>query len=105
MCGVDVNRAAVEQLRTESARGASSLVDLLRALTPPRIVWLMLPAGDATEQIVSALSGGMQPGDIIVDGGNSYYKDDGRRATMLRSKKIHYLDASGGVWGLDRGYC
>ena len=103
----DVNRTAVEQLCAEGARGASSLVDLLRALTPPRVVWLMLPAGDATEQTVAALSDGMQPGDIIVDGGNSYYKDDVRRATMLRPKEIYYLDAgtSGGVWGLERGYC
>src|SRR5712692_5601876 len=103
----DVNGAAVEQLSAEGARGASSVADLLRALTPPRAVWLMLPAGDATEQTVRALAEGMQPDDVIVDGGNSYYKDDVRRATMLRQQNIHYLDAgtSGGVWGLERGYC
>ena len=67
----DVNRAAVEQLSAEGALGASSLVDLLHALTPPRTVWLMLPAGDATEQTVHALADGMQPDDAIVDGGNS----------------------------------
>ncbi len=80
------------------------LIDLLSA---PRAVWMMVPAGDPTEYMVTQLIAKLSPGDTIIDGGNSYYKDDVRRAGMAEAKGIHYLDAgtSGGVWGLERGYC
>jgi 6-phosphogluconate dehydrogenase len=103
----DLSPDSVKQLASEGATGASSLEDLLAKLTPPRAVWIMVPAGDPTEQTVLTLAGRMEPGDILIDGGNSYYKDDVRRAQALVTKGIHYVDVgtSGGVWGLERGYC
>src|SRR5712691_8243646 len=97
----------VKQLAREGATGTGSLEDLVRQLTPPRAVWVMVPSGDATEQTVMALGQQMQPGDIIIDGGNSYFKDDVRRAKALSVKGINYADVgtSGGIWGIDRGYC
>ncbi len=97
----------VKQLAREGATGTGSLEDLVRQLTPPRAVWVMVPSGDATEQTVMALGQQMQPGDIIIDGGNSYFKDDVRRAKALSGKGINYADVgtSGGIWGIDRGYC
>lgn len=97
----------VHQLEAEGATGATSLDDLVQKLTPPRTVWVMVPAGDATEQMVMTLADKLDRGDIIIDGGNSYYKDDVRRSQLLHSKGIHYVDVgtSGGVWGLERGYC
>jgi 6-phosphogluconate dehydrogenase len=97
----------VKQLAGEGATGAASLEDLVRKLSPPRAVWVMVPSGDATEQTVMALGQQMQPGDIIIDGGNSYFKDDVRRAKVLNGKGINYADVgtSGGIWGIDRGYC
>src|SRR5258708_7498221 len=84
----------------------------LRILPPrrhhaPRAVWIMVPAGDPTEKTVQALIRAMQPGDTIIDGGNSYFKDDVRRAKLCATKGVHYVDVgtSGGVWGLERGYC
>ena len=99
--------AAVEALAREGATGASSLADLVGKLEAPRAVWIMLPAGAATEAAVEELAGLMQPGDTIIDGGNSNYKDDVRRAAALKAKGLDYLDVgtSGGVWGLERGYC
>jgi 6-phosphogluconate dehydrogenase len=87
--------------------GASSPVDLAARLAPPRAVWLMVPAGDPTEQTVNVIAEHLQPGDTIIDGGNSHFKDDVRRATALSLRGIHYLDVgtSGGVWGAERGYC
>ena len=78
-----------------------------KKLTKPRAAWVMVPAGDATESTVLKLAGLMEPGDTIIDGGNSYYKDDIRRAKILKESGIHYLDVgtSGGVWGIERGYC
>ncbi|MFI5347556.1 MAG: phosphogluconate dehydrogenase (NAD(+)-dependent, decarboxylating) [Elusimicrobiota bacterium] len=98
---------AVRALTAEGAKGASSLEDLVKALPAPRAVWLMVPAGEATEASVQALAASLSPGDVIVDGGNSFYKDDVRRGAQLKAKNIFYVDAgtSGGVWGLDRGYC
>jgi 6-phosphogluconate dehydrogenase len=103
----DLSADAVKQLAGEGAGGSSSLEDLVSKLTPPRAAWVMVPSGGPTEQTVQKLAQHMQPGDAIIDGGNSYFKDDVRRAGQLKSKGIHYLDVgtSGGVWGLDRGYC
>jgi 6-phosphogluconate dehydrogenase len=86
---------------------ASSVADLVSKLTPPRAVWVMLPAGAVTDGTVRELGGLLQAGDTVIDGGNSYFKDDVRRAGELKSRGITYLDAgtSGGVWGLERGYC
>ncbi|MBI4470641.1 MAG: decarboxylating 6-phosphogluconate dehydrogenase [Acidobacteria bacterium] len=98
---------SVKQLAGEGAVGSSSMEDLVGRLTTPRAAWVMVPAGDPTEKVVMALGGLMEPGDTIIDGGNSYFKDDVRRARALREKGIQYLDVgtSGGVWGLERGYC
>ncbi|CEF54733.1 phosphogluconate dehydrogenase (NAD(+)-dependent, decarboxylating) [Acetobacter ghanensis] len=108
----DRDAAAVEKTvaRAETGRatGASSLADVVAKLSGPRkIVWSMLPAGDITEETVMSLAGLMGRGDIVIDGGNTYYKDDIRRARVLAEKGIDYLDigTSGGVWGLERGYC
>ena len=97
----------VKQLSSEGAGGSSSLEDLVGKLKTPRAVWVMVPAGEPTEQTVQQLAELMQAGDAIIDGGNSYFKDDVRRAEQLKGKGIHYIDVgtSGGVWGLDRGYC
>jgi 6-phosphogluconate dehydrogenase len=103
----DRNPDAVAELVKEGAVGAGSLADVAAKLTAPRAVWLMLPAGEITETTVTAFAGLLAAGDALIDGGNSYYKDDVRRAQDLAGKGIHYLDAgtSGGVWGLERGYC
>jgi 6-phosphogluconate dehydrogenase len=97
----------VHRLAAEGAVGAGSLDDLISRLSPPRAIWMMVPAGDATEATVDALAQWLKLDDIIVDGGNSYYKDDVRRARVLTTRGIHYVDVgtSGGTWGLDRGYC
>src|SRR5258708_12388393 len=102
----DQHPAAISALARES-RGASSLDDLVGKLEAPRALWLMLPAGEITEQTVMKLAGLLSPGDVIVDGGKSFCKDDIRRAALLWQKGIHYVDVgtSGGVWGLERGYC
>jgi 6-phosphogluconate dehydrogenase len=99
--------AAVKLLTGEGVSGAVSLDDLVAQLAPPRAVWVMVPAGPATEQIVVDLAAKVGAGDVLIDGGNSFYKDDVRRMRVLREKKIHYVDVgtSGGIWGLERGYC
>src|SRR5690606_25214841 len=102
----DVNQDAVKALSEEGATGASDLKDFAAKLQTPRVVWLMVPAsltGKVAEQVAEVL----EPGDIIIDGGNSNYRDDVRRAKTMREKGIEYVDAgsSGGVFGLDRGYC
>ena len=103
----DLSADAVQKLASEGAGASSSLQDLVAKLTPPRAVWVMVPSGAPTEQTVQTLAQHMQSGDVIIDGGNSYFKDDVRRAGELKSKNIHYVDVgtSGGVWGIDRGYC
>src|SRR5258705_1552818 len=99
--------AGVKAIAADGGIGTTTLDDLVRALRPPRVVWVMVPAGAATEQVVTDLSKRMSSGDTLVDGGNSFYKDDVRRMKMLRPNGIHYVDVgtSGGVWGLERGYC
>jgi 6-phosphogluconate dehydrogenase len=96
----------VHELAEDGARGAVSLDDLVQALPPPCAVWLMAPAGDPTERMVSELATRLQAGDAIIDGGNILYKDDVRRANMLESRGGHYVDVgtSGGLWGLERHY-
>jgi 6-phosphogluconate dehydrogenase len=103
----DRNPDSVKQLGSEGAVGATSLGEFIGKLTKPRTAWVMVPAGDPTEQTVMALAERMEAGDIIIDGGNSYYKDDIRRAKALKEKGIRYVDVgtSGGIWGLERGYC
>ena len=103
----DVSPKAVESARAEGLAGADSLEDLVAQLQPPRAVWVMVPAGDPTESTVQKLAGLVSSGDAIIDGGNSKYTDDLRRSAELKPKGIDYLDAgtSGGIWGLERGYC
>ncbi len=97
----------VSQLAGEGAKGAKSMEEFVASLSKPRAAWVMVPSGAATETTVLKLASLMEPGDTIIDGGNSYYKDDVRRAGMLKAKGIHYVDVgtSGGVWGIERGYC
>jgi 6-phosphogluconate dehydrogenase len=103
----DRSADAVKQLSDEGATPAKSLDDMVARLAQPRAVWLMLPAGEPTESAVSEFGTKLQRGDILIDGGNSFYKDDIRRAQAVGPNGIHYLDVgtSGGVWGLERGYC
>ena len=103
----DRNVDAVGALAKDGAEGVGGLADMIKHLDAPRAVWVMLPAGAITEATVVELGGLLSPGDTIIDGGNSYYKDDIRRAKMLRDKGITYLDVgtSGGIYGLERGYC
>lgn len=107
-CAVyDTNADAVQQLGLEGAHTSADLAALVNQLSRPRAVWVMLPAGAITEAAVTALGDLLEPGDCIIDGGNSNYKDDVRRAQTLAPKGVHYIDVgtSGGVWGLERGYC
>ena len=103
----DLSADNVKHLASEGALASSSLDDFVGKLGKPRVAWLMVPAGAPTEQSVQALAQRMQAGDILIDGGNSYFKDDVRRAQQWRDQGIHYVDVgtSGGVWGLERGYC
>ncbi len=103
----DRNPPKVKGLVGEGAIGSASLQEFVGKLTKRRAAWVMVPAGDPTEQTVQTLADAMEPGDIIIDGGNSYYKDDVRRAKLLAKKGVHYVDVgtSGGIWGADRGYC
>jgi 6-phosphogluconate dehydrogenase len=103
----DRGAEAVDALVKEGAIGARSLEDVVAKLSAPRAVWIMLPSGAPTEETVLAFSKLLTAGDDVIDGGNSFYKDDVRRSAMLKPSGIHYLDAgtSGGVWGLERGYC
>jgi 6-phosphogluconate dehydrogenase len=102
----DRSPEAVEELAKEGANGASSLADLVKKLDKPRAIWMMIP-GAFVDQLIADLLPHLDPGDIVIDGGNSYYVDDIRRAGELAAKQIHYVDCgtSGGVMGLERGYC
>ncbi len=103
----DLNPESVKQLESEGATGATSIADFVSKLNAPRAAWVMVPAGAPTEKTVMALAEKMEAGDIIIDGGNSYFKDDVRRSKLLKERGINYIDVgtSGGVWGLERGYC
>lgn len=103
----DENPAAVASLEGKHVRGGADLADLVRRLAKPRAVWVMLPAGEITEQTIARLGSLLEPGDTIIDGGNTFFQDDVRRSADMKGKGIHYLDCgtSGGVWGLERGYC
>jgi 6-phosphogluconate dehydrogenase len=96
-----------DELQAEGAIGAAGLDDLVRELPPPRAVWVMVPAGGPTENAVTDLASRLTAGDTIVDGGNSHFRDDVRRARLLSARGIRYVDVgtSGGIWGLERGYC
>src|SRR5919206_535097 len=102
----DQNQTSVRQLEDEGAVGAASLEDLVAKLDAPRAAWVMVPAG-VTGQVVEELAGLMEAGDVVIDGGNSYYRDDVDRAEALKARGLDYLDVgtSGGVYGLERGYC
>jgi 6-phosphogluconate dehydrogenase len=103
----DKNATAVEALIGKGVTGGTDLRQLVRQLQKPRAVWVMLPAGEITESTVQQLAPLLEPGDSMIDGGNAFYKDDIRRAKLMKAKGIHYIDCgtSGGVWGLERGYC
>jgi 6-phosphogluconate dehydrogenase len=103
----DKSSDAVASISGKGATGSRSLEDLVAKLTAPRAIWLMLPAGKITEDAVTQFGGALQAGDMLIDGGNTFYKDDMRRARELKQKGVHYLDVgtSGGVWGFERGYC
>jgi 6-phosphogluconate dehydrogenase len=103
----DRSDEAVARAGEAEASGVASLDALVAALTPPRAVWVMVPAGDPTESTIDALAKLLAPGDTIIDGGNTNFHDDVRRAAALTARQIHYVDAgtSGGIWGLQEGYC
>jgi 6-phosphogluconate dehydrogenase len=104
----DHNPDAVKAMAGEErTTGVSSVSELKEKLAAPRVVWVMVPAGDITDSVLKELAGALDSGDIVIDGGNSYYRDDMRHGKMLSEKGIHFLDCgtSGGVWGRDRGYC
>jgi len=103
----DRDQAAIDTLVAEGAQGAKDLAALVQQLAKPRAIWVMLPAGAPTEQTITQLADLLEPDDVIIDGGNTFYKDDIRRAGELAGRKLHYVDVgtSGGVWGLERGYC
>ncbi len=105
--GYDVSADAVKALEADGADGATSLEEFVAKLEKPRAVWVMVPAGDITDKTIAAVAEHLEPGDTIIDGGNTHYHDDIRHAQNLREKGIHHIDCgtSGGVWGLERGYC
>ena len=105
--GFATDQASVKQLAGEGGLGTNTLDDFVAKLRAPRVAWVMVPAGAATDQVVSDLAKRMDRGDTIVDGGNSYFKDDVRRSQSVQPRGIQYVDVgtSGGVWGLERGYC
>jgi 6-phosphogluconate dehydrogenase len=105
--GYDVSADAVKALESEGAEGATTIEEFVAKLDKPRTAWVMVPAGEITESTIRQLAAVMEPGDTIIDGGNTHYVDDIKHAKALKEQQIHHVDCgtSGGVWGLDRGYC
>ena len=105
--GYDVSSEAVAALAADGAQGASTIAEFVAKLDKPRTAWVMVPAGEITDRTIAQLAQAMEPGDTIIDGGNTHYHDDIRHAQELKGKGIHHIDCgtSGGVWGLERGYC
>lgn len=105
--GFDVDKENVRKASEQGTTPARDFSELIKPLPTPRVVWMMVPAGDVTEDVINDLAGRMSAGDILIDGGNSHYKDTVRRAGLLQRRKIHFVDVgtSGGTWGLARGYC
>ena len=105
--GYDVSAQAVRALEGDGAGGAESLADLVAKLEPPRAVWVMVPAGEVTERTIAELGRALEPGDVLIDGGNTHYREDIRHARELGERGVHHVDCgtSGGVWGLERGFC
>jgi 6-phosphogluconate dehydrogenase len=103
----DVNPAAVSALEKDGATGANSMAEFVEKLSQPRSVWVMVPAGEITAKTIAELATHLSAGDVIIDGGNTYYRDDIRHAKSLAERGIHHVDCgtSGGVWGIDRGFC
>ncbi|MDB5654698.1 MAG: gnd, partial [Tardiphaga sp.] len=103
----DKDPKAVAALVAENALGGASLEEFVGKLSKPRAVWVMLPAGKITEATIDALTKLLEPEDVIIDGGNTFWQDDVRRGKALKEKGLHYIDVgtSGGVWGFERGYC
>jgi 6-phosphogluconate dehydrogenase len=103
----DHDPKAIDGLTRDGAKGADGLEKLVQQLKPPRAVWVMLPAGKITDDTITQLGKLMSAGDVVIDGGNTFWRDDIRRAKMLKERNIHHVDAgtSGGIWGLERGYC
>ena len=103
----DVSPKAVKGLEADGAVGAKSLKAFVAKLEKPRAAWVMVPAGEITDETIASLAEVLEPGDTIIDGGNSYYRDDLRHAAALKEKGIHHVDVgtSGGVWGMERGFC
>ncbi len=105
--GYDVSADAVKAIEADGATGSTSLEDFVAKLEAPRSVWVMVPAGDITDRTIASLGDVLEPGDVVIDGGNTHYVDDIRHAAELREKGIHHVDCgtSGGVWGFERGFC
>jgi 6-phosphogluconate dehydrogenase len=105
--GYDVFPAAVKAVEADGATGSSSLADFASKLEAPRAVWVMVPAGEITANTIRDVAAVLEPGDVIIDGGNTYYHDDIRHAAELKEQGIHHVDVgtSGGVWGFERGFC
>jgi 6-phosphogluconate dehydrogenase len=103
----DRTAAVAQALIAEGAVAAPTFADMVAALPAPRAIWVMLPSGDVTETAIADLAGRLEPGDTLIDGGNSFYRDDIRRAATVAARGLNYVDVgtSGGVWGIDRGYC